>query len=128
MKILLDTQAFLWFSINSPHLTQKAKKIFLDEKNELYLSLASVWEMSIKASLGKLVIQGSIENFVITQMQENGINQLPIHFRHVTRVEELPFHHRDSFDRLLISQVLEEKLAILSSDRSFDAYDVNRLW
>ncbi|EKD72957.1 MAG: hypothetical protein ACD_45C00501G0002 [uncultured bacterium] len=128
MKVLLDTQAFLWLSVDSAFLSKKSKKVFLEEKNDLYLSLASVWEMSIKTSIGKLKVPGSVEAFVLTQLHENSILQLPIHFRHVARVEDLPFCHRDPFDRLLISQALEEKMAILSNDAVFDKYAVDRIW
>lgn len=128
MKVLLDTQAFLWLSIDSSMLSKKAKDIFLNNKNDFYLSIASVWEMAIKASLGKLIIPGGVKNFVLHQLQENSIEQLPIHFRHALRVENLPFHHRDPFDRLIISQSLEEKIPVLSCDKIFDQYDVKRLW
>lgn len=128
MKVLLDTQAFLWLSINSPLLSKKSKQIFIDEDNDLYLSLASVWEMASKSSIGKLKLRQPIEKFILNQLQENCINQLEIEFRHVTRVENLPFHHRDPFDRLLISQAMEEKMSILSSDAAFDAYSIKRIW
>lgn len=128
MKILIDTQAFLWLSMDAPELSKKAKKIFLDEKNELYFSLASIWEISIKTSIGKLSFEKSFENIILQQLQENSIQQLPITFRHVTKVVNIPFHHRDPFDRLLISQAIEDKLSILSSDTLFDKYDVHRLW
>ncbi len=128
MRVLLDTQAFLWLGTDSPMLSKKAKKIFLDTQNDLYLSLASIWEMAIKSSLGKLTFHKSLETFILDKLQENNIQQLGIDFRHVTRVSQLPFHHRDPFDRLLASQALEEKMPILSADVAFDAYDVERLW
>ena len=128
MKILLDTQAFLWLIADAPQLTRLAKKNFLDQKNELFLSLASIWEIAIKTSIGKLTLNMSVENFIPNQLQENGIIQLDINFRHVARIAKLPFYHRDPFDRLLISQAMEENLSILSSDKAFDRYQINRLW
>jgi PIN domain nuclease of toxin-antitoxin system len=128
MKILLDTQAFLWIVADAPELSKKAKKIFLDQENDLFLSLASIWEMAIKLSLGKLKLKQPIEKFLPAQLQENSILQLDISFRHVVGVASLPFHHRDPFDRLIISQAIQENLLILSSDVTFDAYNIQRLW
>jgi len=128
MRILLDTQAFIWLATDDSALSKKAKKTFLDEKNDFFLSLASVWEMAIKASLGKLKLGLSLDKLILDQLQKNFIDQLPISFRHVTRVKKLPFHHRDPFDRLLIAQALEENIPVLSSDPAFDHYNIRRLW
>jgi len=128
MKVLLDTQAFLWLIGDTPELSKQARKIFLDPHNKLYLSLASIWEIAIKNSLGKLKLRHPIERFIPEQLQENGILQLDINFRHVARVATLPFHHRDPFDRLIISQAMEESLPILSTDSAFDDYDLKRIW
>ncbi|SRR5579883_2147633 len=128
MKILLDTQAFIFLSCDAPELSKKAKKLFLDEENDFYLSLASVWEIAIKVSIEKLTFKKSFEKIILQQIQENGIAQLPINFRHVIKVTNLPFHHRDPFDRLLVAQALEEKLHVMSNDQVFDRYQVKRLW
>ena len=128
MRLLLDTHTFLWVAIDSPSLSPTAKELFLDTKNKLYLSIASIWEMSIKYSLGKLTFHKPFEAFVLDMLQENAIQTLPIDFRHVTRVTSLAFHHRDPFDRLLISQALEEKISILGCDKLFDLYGVERFW
>lgn len=128
MKILLDTQAFLWISANDSRLSPKAKKTFLNTDNEFVFSLASIWEIAIKTSLGKLQLQQSLERFILHQLQANFISQLEVSFRHVIKVASLPFHHRDPFDRLLAAQSLEENIPILSSDSVFDLYEVTRLW
>jgi PIN domain nuclease of toxin-antitoxin system len=128
MKILLDTHAFLWIISDAPALSKKAKESFLDQENDLFLSLASIWEMAIKSSLGKLTLKQPIEKFFPAQLQENSILQLDISFRHVAHVASLPFHHRDPFDRLIISQAIQENLPILSDDGAFDAYNIQRLW
>lgn len=128
MRILLDTHTFLWAGLDSYQLSPKASELFLDKQNDLYLSIASIWEMAIKSSLGKLTFHKPLEAYILDVLQENSIQQLSINFRHVTRVSTLPFHHRDPFDRLLISQALEEKIAILSCDHFFDDYGVQRLW
>ncbi len=128
MRILLDTHAFLWLTSDDMRVSKKAKKLFLDEENEFFLSLASIWEMAIKISLEKLELNQPLEKFILNQLQENFIDQLTISFRHVTKVRLLPFYHRDPFDRLLIAQAQEEGMAIMSSDTAFDSYDVERLW
>lgn len=128
MKILLDTQAFLWLSSDAPQLSKNAKKIFLNEKNNFSLSLVSIWEMAIKSSLGKLKLKPSLERFILNELQENGIEQMPITFQHITKIKALPFHHRDPFDRLLAAQALIEETPILSIDDIFESYGVKRLW
>ena len=128
MKILLDTQAFLWIIADAPELSKKAKNIFLDQENDLFLSLAVSGKMAIKLSLGKLKLKQPVEKFLPAQLQENSIFQLDISFRHVVGVTSLPFHHRDPFDRLIISQAVKENLPILSSDEAFDEYNIQRLW
>ena len=115
-------------AIDSPNLSPQAKELFLDTKNKLYLSIASIWEMAIKCSLGKLTFNKPFEAFILDMLQENSIQTLSIDFRHVTRAGALPFHHRDPFDRLLISQALEEKIVILGCDKTFDLYGIERLW
>ncbi len=85
-------------------------------------------EMAIKLSIGKLKLAEPLENFVMEQLQRNSFRQLGISFQHVTGVASLPFHHRDPFDRLIISQALAERLPVLTSDRTFDAYGIQRLW
>jgi len=128
MEILLDTQAFIWLCSDDHHLTKTAKKTFLNEKNSFFLSLASIWEMSIKSSLGKLKIRPSLERFILNELQENNIEQLPIQFQHIIKINSLPFHHRDPFDRLLIAQSKSEEFSILSCDKVFDDYGVKRIW
>jgi PIN domain nuclease of toxin-antitoxin system len=128
MRLLLDTQAFLWLATGDSQLSKKAKNVFLDEDNDCYFSLASIWEIAIKTSLGKLKLHQPLEKFILNQLQENSIEQLNIHFRHVTRTKSLPFHHRDPFDRLIIAQSQEEELSILSNDKIFDKYKVDRIW
>lgn len=128
MNILLDTQAFLWLSSNNTQLTKIAKKTFLDGKNNFFLSIASIWEMSIKCSLNKLKLRPSLERFLLNELQENSLEQLAITFQHVIKVTSLPFYHRDPFDRLLIAQALVEDMPILSNDAIFDNYSIKRIW
>jgi PIN domain nuclease of toxin-antitoxin system len=126
--MILDTQAFLWFVSDLSKLGKKARSAINDPDNEIYLSLASTWEMAIKVSLGKLKITEPVERFIPQQLQLNSLRQLDITFRHVAGVVNLPFHHRDPFDRLLVSQALLEGMPIVSADKAFDAYDIERVW
>lgn len=127
-RLLLDTHAFLWWVDDAPELTTAARQAIADGNNECYLSLASCWEMSIKSSLGKLRLTSPVERFVSEQMTSNGFTLLHIELRHAAKVEKLPFHHRDPFDRLLLAQAISEKLTLVSADRIFHDYGVKVLW
>ena len=127
-RLLLDTHVFLKWINDDPKLTAAARRAIADINNECYLSIASCWEMAIKSSLGKLKLARAIEQFVPEQLAANGFTLLNLELRHTAKVEKLPFHHRDPFDRLLIAQALTEKIAIVSADRVFSNYGVKRLW
>jgi PIN domain nuclease of toxin-antitoxin system len=128
MRVLVDTQAFLWWIAGEAALSSKARRTIADPDNECLLSLASCWEMAIKVSLGKLKLPGVMERFIPEQLAVNAFRQLEIEFRHVARVASLPLHHRDPFDRLLVAQALEERCPIVSADPLFKRYGVERIW
>lgn len=128
MRLLLDTHVFLWWVTDAPELSAKARKVIADEANACYLSLASCWEMAIKASLGKLRLAGALDRFIPEQLAANGFSLLNIDFRHTARIEALPFHHRDPFDRLLVAQAQVEKLTLVSADAVLSEYGVKRIW
>jgi PIN domain nuclease of toxin-antitoxin system len=128
MRLLLDTHAFLWFINDSPELSATARNLMEDSSSDLLLSHASVWEMAIKISLGKLDTPQPFDQFIDTQLQANQIALLHLSVQQIARLVTLPFHHRDPFDRLLAVQALNENLPLLSRDSIFDAYGVQRLW
>jgi PIN domain nuclease of toxin-antitoxin system len=128
MTALLDTQAFLWFVLDDPQLSLTAKRFMEDSTNELYISPASYWEIAIKIRIGKYSLPMPYLAFIESQLSLNAITILPIEPRHTHLLTTIAFHHRDPFDRLLISQALTEGLVIVSSDETFDLYGVNRLW
>ncbi len=128
MRLLLDTQAFLWWVDGSSRLSRKARSTIADSGSECFVSLASCWELAIKLSLGKLRLDEPLDSFVPAQLSANRFSLLEIEFRHTARVAKLPFHHRDPFDRLLVAQALEEGLAVVTSDAVFPKYGVKRLW
>ena len=128
MKFLADTHAFLWFVTDSPQLSVPAKKLFESPESERYLSIASVWEIAIKTNLGKLSFDKPLEKFLPQQIALNDFRLLDISISHALQVANLPLHHRDPFDRMIIAQSLAEHLPVLSSDEAFDFYGVKRLW
>ena len=128
MNLLLDTHSFIWFIEGNPRLSETARTLITDGGNEVFLSVASLWEMAIKISLGKLGLSEPYEVFIATQLQLNQIGLLDISFSHTVRVTKLPFHHRDPFDRLLNAQSLVEDIPIVSIDAKLDDYGVRRIW
>lgn len=128
MRLLLDTHTFLWWVNNDPLLSNPARAIIANERNTCYLSLASCWELAIKVSIGKLQLSKSVDRFISEELTANDFQLLSIDFRHVAKVETLPFHHRDPFDRLLVAQVLSEKMTIISADTVLSEYGVKRVW
>ena len=127
MKLLLDTHSFLWFIEDNPRLSTKAKTL-LESDTDLLISAASLWEIAIKMSIGKLSLTEPFELFIPNQLVSNAIEVLPIALEHLALLSALPFHHRDPFDRLVIAQAIVEQLPLVSIDREFDPYGVKRLW
>ncbi|MBA3030657.1 MAG: type II toxin-antitoxin system VapC family toxin [Desulfobacteraceae bacterium] len=127
-RFLLDTNAFLRWVDAAPDLSDAARRVIANENNVCFLSMASCWEMAIKSNLGKLRISKPIENFVSEHLTANGFALLQIELRHLSKIEKMPFHHRDPFDRLLIAQAISEKLALVSSDAVLAAYGVKVVW
>jgi PIN domain nuclease of toxin-antitoxin system len=128
VRVLLDTHAFLWFVTDAASLSPSATAAIAAAANTPLLSIASVWEMAIKAGNRKLKLDGSVEAFVARHIPGNAFDLLPIDVGHVARVETLPLLHRDPFDRLLAAQALIEDLPLVSADTMFDAYGVRRIW
>ncbi len=128
MNILLDTQAFLWFDRADSKLSAIAKRAIEDPANEKFISPASYWELAIKISVGKYALTEPYQDFLNRAIDGNGFIVLPIHWRHTGQLTNMPFHHRDPFDRLIIAQALVERMPIVSNDTLFDPYGVQRLW
>jgi PIN domain nuclease of toxin-antitoxin system len=128
MRLLIDTHAFLWFLAGDSKLRVPARRRIEDSRNERFLSIASVWEMAIKLSLGKLRLEDPLEDVVTRGTVETGIALLAISKDHAIRVATLPWYHHDPFDRLLIAQALEEDLAVLTRDDAFESYSVRRVF
>jgi PIN domain nuclease of toxin-antitoxin system len=128
MQFLIDTHTFLWFVTDDSKLSKYALELIEDETNEAILSVATLWEIAIKFSIGKLTLSKPFQDFVDEQIQINEFRLLNIEPPHINIVSSLPLHHRDPFDRMIIAQAITENMAIISADPAFDAYGVSRLW
>ncbi len=127
MKALLDTHAFLWAITDDPQLSRRAREIF-SGASDLFLSVASVWEILIKVQVRKLPLPRPVVPYLRGQLAKNSVQILPVLLDHVTQLEHLPMHHRDPFDRLLVAQSVEEGLPILSADPLLEKYPVTLIW
>lgn len=127
MNLLIDTHTFLWFVGDDPQLSASAT-VLLESEHTIFLSIGSVWEIAIKVSLGKLVLPQPFERFIREQLALNAINVLPVRVADCARLIDLPFHHHDPFDRLIIAQALVEDMPVVGIEPVFDAYGVERLW
>jgi PIN domain nuclease of toxin-antitoxin system len=128
VKVLLDTHVLLWVLTDSSKLSPTAATAYRNPGHELYISAASLWEIGIKVSLGKLILQNDWPPIIGNELERNGIRWLPIEMAHCATVATLPFHHRDPFDRLLVAQALHEGMTLLSADATLAAYGVEVLW
>jgi PIN domain nuclease of toxin-antitoxin system len=128
VKGLLDTCTFLWIVTGSKELSLAAAKAFADPANEIFLSVVSVWELSVKHSLGKLPMPASLDRFVLEQREKHGIMGLPLEERAVFHLHKLPALHRDPFDRMLICQAIEHDCVLLTPDPLIAQYPVRTQW
>ncbi len=128
MKLLLDTHAFLWFVAGDDALSSRGRLAIEDLENHKLVSMVSLWEIAIKNSIGKLALEKPFEQLIPEQLQAGGFEILGISIGHLTKLAQLPLHHRDPFDRLLVAQCLAENLALLSGDGVLDANGIQRLW
>ncbi|MEL7246154.1 MAG: type II toxin-antitoxin system VapC family toxin [Cyanobacteria bacterium J06573_2] len=128
MNILLDTHVFIWSTANPERLSQTVTNLLTDTNNTWIVSIASVWEMQIKLQLGKLNLNSTLPELIDNQQQVNNLQILPIDLAHIYALNNLPSHHKDPFDRLLIAQSIVEQIPIASIDEVFDSYPIQRLW
>jgi PIN domain nuclease of toxin-antitoxin system len=128
MKLLLDTHSLLWFLDGDAALSPIAREVIEDTENELFLSVASLWELAIKISVGKLALGRPFGELIPEQLAAMGIVVVDVSLQHLTRVIELPWHHRDPFDRLIVAQALVDDLPVVGRDAALDAYGIQRIW
>ena len=128
MKVLLDTHELLWFQLDDPQLSAKARATILDPGVEKWVSPASCWEIAIKIGKGQYLLSKPFEDFMREAIDLNGFGCLHIATRHAALLTTMPPHHKDPFDRLLIAQAQSEGIGIVSVDARFDSYGVVRIW
>ena len=127
MRILLDTHIFIWAFQNPKLLLASALELMDNPDSELFLSIASIWEMQIKITIGKMIFEESLSEIIEFQQRVNNVQILLIEPRHIYELSNLPMHHRDPFDRLLLAQSNVEKMPLLSADAVFERYDTQIL-
>jgi len=126
-SIILDTHAFIWFVDGNKEMPVHIRKMIEKSSIEKFISIASLWEIAIKTSLGKLNIKGDFSK-VNHLIDVNGFKILPVNFNDTFVVSELPFFHRDPFDRILIAQAINYQMGIVSKDANFKLYQVKVIW
>ncbi len=127
MKYLLDTHSWLWWVREPRKLGTVTHQVIAEAKNLIYLSAASTWEATIKASMGKIELPGGAQQFVRESLELDGFQPLPVLWEHSVGVEALPALHRDPFDRLLIAQALHEGAVLITSDPLITQYSLKTL-
>jgi PIN domain nuclease of toxin-antitoxin system len=128
MKVLIDTHTFLWWNTDDPLLSVHAKEIIANGQNEVFLSAASVWEIVIKTAKGRLILPESPVQYISSRMSLYRFRPLPVQISHATLVYELPPHHNDPFDRMLIAQSRLESMPLVTIDEDIRRYDLETIW
>ena len=128
MRVLLDTHALLWWLAGDKSLSRPARVAITDEENEIFVSAASAWEVATKHRIGKLPGAGPLAVDFAREVRQQGFTELPISFAHGQVAGSLPGAHRDPFDRMLVAQAREEKMALISNEIVFDQFGVERIW
>ncbi len=128
MRLLLDSHTLLWSLENSPRLSNRAAQVIRSRGNQVFVSYASLWEISIKVALGKLTVQTPWKDTLDAFSGVSPAALLDFSTGHLRRLMTLPFHHGDPFDRMLIAHALSENLTVAGNDAAFDAYGVRRIW
>jgi len=128
MKLLIDTHIFLWMNGDTSKLSENFKLFSNSGEHDFSLSVASAWEIQIKYQLGKLSLPLPIEELVNKNQLESDIHLLPIELAHISYLEQLPQHHKDPFDRIIIAQAIIEDMTVVTVDQAFTDYSVQVIW
>ena len=128
MKLLLDTHVFLWLRNAPEKIPPHIMTLYEDIQSDVFLSMASIWEIQIKNQLGKLALDIPLNELIDQQCLKNGLQILPIETTHIYALKNLPAHHNDPFDRLILTQAQTENLTLISADSVFKHYDVECIW
>jgi PIN domain nuclease of toxin-antitoxin system len=128
MNLLLDSHAFVWMHEEPHKLSVNVAYEILNPANQIFLSVVTVWELQIKIALKKFSFSDTLENVILREQQTNKVQILPVKLSHALYLENLPLHHKDPFDRLLISQAIVENMILVTSDSEFVKYQAKLLW
>jgi PIN domain nuclease of toxin-antitoxin system len=128
VRILLDTCTFLWVAVNAKDLSARARELFVDPSNNVYLSVASAWEIAVKSRLGKLQLPEPVEQYIPALRERHGVESLPLDEEAALHEARLPPLHRDPFDRMLVSQGIVHGMVILTPDSQIQQYPVRTTW
>jgi PIN domain nuclease of toxin-antitoxin system len=128
MRLLLDTHTFIWFDSQPVQLSDTCRSMLADQNNSLFLSIASIWEMQIKCQAGRLNLRLPLSRLIDEQLQNAGLEILPVKAQHVYELQNLPDVHRDPFDRIMIAQAIVEKMSFMSKDSVLGGYPVQQVW
>jgi len=128
MRILLDTCTFLWIITDDPRLSQQARKLFIDPANDVFLSVASAWEITVKYKRGKLSLPKPLEKYIPVKRKQHDIDSLPLDEEATLYLTKLPDFHKDPFDRILICQAIVSGLIILTPDELISQYPLRSMW
>ncbi len=128
MKLLLDTHVFLWLRSEPQRVSSRVLSAYQEPSNRIYLSIVSIWEMQIKHQIGKLRLDMPLKDIIEGQCDANTLEIMPLRLNHIFGLQNLPPHHKDPFDRLLIVQSRAESVSLVSSDRMFRQYGVTLFW
>lgn len=126
-KYIIDTHILLWYWSGDKQLSLKAKKVIEQKENHIILSVASLWEIAVKISIGKLSLPISFPELK-NKFTEDSIDLLPISFEDTEILKSLPFHHKDPFDRMIIAQAQNHKIPIISKDEAFKSYSITLIY
>jgi PIN domain nuclease of toxin-antitoxin system len=127
MKYLIDTHVLLWITENSSKLPDKIKNIVLDERNSIYVSIVSAWEIAIKLGTGKLKVEGGLPE-IKRLSDENGFIMLSVDWEYIHLLRNMPVHHKDPFDRMLIATAVTEGMTLITIDENIHKYNLSVLW
>lgn len=128
MRLLLDTHAFMWWNSEPERIPSDTLTLLQNPDHELFLSLVSLWEMQIKIQLGKLTLREDLEIIVQYEQERNNLKLITITLPHILKLKDLPYYHKDPFDRLLIAQSQVENATLISRDSVFKDYDCSVMW
>lgn len=128
MRALLDTHTFLWWNLDDTNLSERARTIIADSRNDIFFSAASAWEIAIKYAKGRLELPETPEHYVTSRLRHHHFTPLPVQLSHALHVYALPAIRQDPFDRLLVAQCHLEGIPLLTSDQEITLYDIEIIW